>query len=318
MRKTLIFINYNIIIIIFLLLVAELAVRIFVPHIKTQGTTKGLFVDSLYYASHGLKPLSAGKSNDASVRVDKYGFREYSVSIDTSKESWLFLGDSVTFGIGVEADSTFAGIAQRRTNSTNILNPSASGYSIDNYYDVFKYFVLENKYDLKITRVSIFWCLNDIYLNMPDFKMPGGKIRHLFSDILLFMRIHSKLYYFAKTLLFDRSKSYFLFDKSFYHKNNAEFQHAIKRIVEVYDLCSEREIPFDLVLLPYEYQLRKGDFAPQNLMIKSLKDRHIVPLNPFAELSSRNCHSKSYYLYGDGVHFSKYGHKYIAEFLSDH
>ena len=78
-----------------------------------------------------------------------YGFRETSVKIDTTKKSWLILGDSVTMGIGAEADSTFAGILHSSLDSINILNPSIIGYNNIDYLNVYKYFVIEKKNDFK-------------------------------------------------------------------------------------------------------------------------------------------------------------------------
>jgi lysophospholipase L1-like esterase len=318
MKKALILLGYNFVAVLFFFLVSELVIRAFAPQITTQGTSKNIFVDSLYYASLGLKPLSSGKTNGAEVRVDQYGFRETSIKIDRSKDSWLFLGDSVTFGIGVEADSTFAGIVQYRLDSINVLNPSAIAYNIEDYVNLFRYFVLDQSYDFKIRRVTIFWCLNDVSTNIPDVIVPGGKIRYLFSDVLTFLQVHSRLYFFTKTLLFDRPKSYFLFDKAFYDKESPEFLNAINRIVEISNLSRNRKILFDLILLPYEYQLREPNsqnLEPQKLMIEKLKPKGINVVNPFEELFSKDKNSKDYFLYGDGIHFSKYGHRYVAEFV---
>lgn len=315
MKRILILVGCNFAVIIILFGGAELAVRIFVPQIGTHGTSKSIIADSLFYGSYGLRPLSSGSTNDAIVRVDKYGFRKCSVKIDTAKSSWLILGDSVTFGIGIEADSTFAGIIQTKVDSLNIVNPSVSGYNINNYWDVFRYFVLRRNHKLKFEQVSIFWCLNDVYTNVSDFRIPGGKIRYLLSDFLTYIRIHSRLYYFLKTLLFDRPQSYYLFDKSFYDDENPEFRHAIKKLVQINKLCQERKIRFNLVLLPYEYQLRKNDFTPQNKLVEALRNEGVKVLNPCEHILSRNQNSQSYFLYGDGIHLSNYGHRYIANFV---
>ena len=71
---------------------------------------------------------------------------------------------------------------------------------------------------------------------------------------------------------------------------------------------------FDLCLLPYEYQLREGDFTPQNLLKEAIKNKLNV-LEPFQIEADKNFNSKAYFLYGDGVHLSNFGHRYIAEFL---
>jgi len=195
MKKTALLIGYNVVAVIFLFLLSELAVRLFIPRIKPQGTTRAIIADSLYGSSYGLKPQSAGKSHGAPVAVDRYGFRKCG---------------------GKEGDSTFTGIVQFGIASLNILNPSTSGYHVKNYRDVFIALVTEGRYNLNIKRVTIFWCLNDVYTNVPFDEIPGGKIRYIFSDFLTFVRNHSRLYHFLKSLLFDRPKSYYLFDKQFW------------------------------------------------------------------------------------------------------
>jgi len=314
MKRGLILAGYNFATVIILFLALEVTIRIFVPEIGPQGTTKSIVADSLYHSTHGLIPLSSGTTNGVPISVDQYGFRKSSTEIDTSKVSWLFLGDSVTFGIGVEGDSTFSAIVQTRLDSVNILNPSMSAYNINSYWNIFRCLVLENRHNLKISRVSIFWCLNDISSKVTDFEVPGGKIRYFFSDFLTFLRIHSRLYYFIKTLVLDRPKSYFLFDRAFYDVERPEFQNALKTINRMNNLSQERHISFDLCLLPYEYQLREDDFRPQNLMKETIKNRLNV-LEPFQNKRDKNFNSKIYFLYGDGVHLSNIGHKYFAEFL---
>jgi hypothetical protein len=298
-------------------LILEFTIRVFAPEITSQGTSKIIIADSLWYSSHGLRPLSSGTSNGAFVEIDRYGFRKSGTSLDTSKVCWLFLGDSVTFGIGIDADSTFTGIIQNHMHSVNILNPSTSGHNVKSYWDVFRFLVLERNDKLKINHVSIFWCLNDVYSNVPDMSFPGGKMRDVFSDFLIFLRAHSRFYYFIKTALFDRPKSYFLFDKSFYSPGNIEFKNAVQTIATMNKFCRQLGIRFDVVLLPYEYQLRIGDFTPQAQLKTALKNEMIHVLEPFAGSLDLRYDSKAYFLYGDGIHLSNLGHKHIATFVMD-
>ncbi len=317
MKKASLFVGYNFFVLVALLFLAEFATRVVKSEISIKGTTRSIIVDNLYNSTHGLRALSSGTTNGAAVSVDQYNFRKSSAKIDTSKASWLFIGDSVTFGMGIEDDSTFSAIVHSQADSLNILNPSASGNNINNYWDIFRCLVLGNRHNLKISRVSLFWCLNDVYTNVPDFAIPGGQVRYFFSDFITFIRIHSRLYHFVKTLAFDRPKSYFLFDNSFYDIENSEFQNAIKTIHQINESCSDRKIAFDIVLLPYEYQLREGDFTAQNLMQETLRNKINIQ-DPFQSKRNKVCNSKAYFLYGDGIHFSKFAHSYIAEFLIDY
>lgn len=317
MKKFFLFLGYNLFAVILLFLLSEIIVRIFCHKIQPQGTDKNIFADSLYYDSSGLKPLSSGKSNGALVQVDRYGFRETSTEIDTTKSSWLILGDSVTMGIGVESDSTFAGLLQAFVDSVNILNPSIIGYNIVDYTNVYKYFVIDHNNSLKIKRALVFWCLNDIYNDVPDIMTPGGKIRYIFSDLLMFVRMHSRLYFLLKTMLFDRPKSYFMFDEKFYRPENEVFQNTIQRIVGLSNLCKTKNIDLDIILMPYEYQLRKPNsenFIPQQLMMNTLNPLGIKVHDPSGDAVKSNL-DKQRFLYGDGIHLSNWGHRYITHFV---
>lgn len=317
MKKFFLLLAYNFLAVILLFLISELIVRIFCDQINPQGTDKSIFADSLYYDSSGLIPFSDGKSNGAMIKVDGYGFRETSVKIDSTKKSWLILGDSVTMGVGVEADSTFAGILQSSVDTINFLNPSIIGYNIMDYLNVYNYFVIEKKNDFNIIRVLVFWCLNDVYYDVPDIVTPGGKIRYLLSDILVFFRIHSRLYFFLKTLIFDRPKSYFLFDEKFYKPENEVFQQTVIRIAELDKICKAMKTELDLILIPYEYQLRKPDprnFIPLQLMMDALNP-HGIKVHNLAKKAIANNLDKELFLYGDGIHLSNFGHRFVADFV---
>lgn len=302
---------------VFIVLVLETFVRLFYPEIPAYGTSKELYAERVYGGSSGLAAGKSGYSMGAPVNVSQYGFRSCSVEIDTSKKNWLLIGDSVTMGIGVKADSTFAGILQSRTDSLNILNASLLGYKIEDYLNVFKTLVIEKSQALKIERVSIFWCLNDIYTDVADVEIPGGKIRYLLSDFLMFIRIHSRSYQFLKALVFDRAKSYYRFDAQFYDQENKSFKNAVQRFEKIQLYCNAANISFDVILLPYEYQLRKNsedNFQPQKLMRGALRKLNIKTLNPLTKVAN-GLRSKDLYLFGDGIHFSNTGHRLIAGYL---
>jgi hypothetical protein len=299
----------------------ELLVRLSLPAIQPQGTDKILYAENRYGESHGLRPCSVGCSNGALVHVDKNGFRGTSVRPDTSKASWLLLGDSVTMGIGVEEDSTFAGILQSRFRRINIFNPSMIGYNVRDYGRVFRHFIDERMNDLKIRRVLLFWCLNDLYSDHDAIEMPGGKIRFRIGKALNVLRAHSRFYYFLKTILFDRSKSYFFFDSRLYGDERPQLPDGIDRLLEIRRSCLQHGIAFTVVLMPYEYQLRRRNSAfrePQRIMTGEMDARGIDVLDPLPYFEASGVDSEDLYLYGDGIHLSRTGHRMAADFLWQH
>ena len=308
---------YNLLVIILLFLLLEFTVRLFYPEIKSQGTDKNLIVENVYADSPGLKPNSTGISNGVELKTDVYGFRECKISFDTSKTSWLLIGDSVTMGLGVESDSTFPARIQMHKRNINILNASMFGYSIKDYMNVFNYYI-RLKDSLKIKKISILWSLNDIYFGeINQYEMPGGEVRSLFNNILTWLRWNSRLYTLLKSEISDRPEKYFEFDNSFYKEKSLLLQKSIDSLKSIASVCKLTGIKFNVIILPYEYQLRKNISAegPQLLLKKNLERDSIAVLDPLHYLKSLRIKSNKLYLFGDGIHFSDLGHKHIADFI---
>jgi len=318
-RKSIFIIAYNILFVAVFFILCEFLVRLFFTEIQPQFTDKAIYQDNRYFNSPGLRPVSKGMSNGAPVVVNEFGCRAYTIKIDETGKNWLLIGDSVTMGIGVEGDSTFAGLLQQKFKDVNIYNPSVSGYDVDDYMNVLTYFTRDfKKQNKKIDRVILFWCLNDVYTELSSIETPGGTIRYLFSDFLVFLKTHSRFYYFLKTILFDRPESYYKFDSKFYQPNNPAFKNAMYEIQQMQQICMINNINFMMVLLPYEYQYRPiedNGFFPQDLIIKSLKPFFISIFDTRFALTGEKI--KDYFLYGDGIHFSALGHRKIAQYLID-
>ena len=73
-----------------------------------------------------------------------------------------------------------------------------------------------------------------------------------------------------------------------------------------------------MIILPYEYQLRDKSFSvfqPNPIFTSFLSDKGISYIDIGSKLRSESFHSKKLYLYGDGIHFSNYGHEVITDEL---
>lgn len=319
MKKILFITGYYIFAVVIIFLILEVIIRIFFPVVSAQGTQKELFDNTMYFGARGLIPHSSGYSNGKLVQVDAFGCRQCTSPIDTTKRSWLLLGDSVTFGIGAESDSTFACIVQNRLDSINVLNPSVIGNAVNDYLAVVDYFIVHNNFNLDIRRLTIFYCLNDLYFGIKDEQAPGGNLRYVLGDFLRFFQVHSRFYTFLKKQVSDRPKSYFLFDTQFYSSDNPLFQKAMQGLVDISETCARRNIAFDIVLLPYEYQLRLPNSNlsdPQRLVQEALAGfSNIHIYNPGDYLQQHSATSEQLFLYGDGIHFSHTGHRLIAAYL---
>ncbi|MFH1198035.1 MAG: hypothetical protein V1720_20195 [bacterium] len=272
--------------------------------------------DSVYYDSPGLNPNATGISNGVLKKVNDKGFGAYSKD-NTRGDTILYLGDSITMGIGVEPDSTFAGIINNECNQV-VLNSSMIGYSVMDYLNVINKIIDEDKNGLNISQVHLFWCLSDVYDSIPDDNSPERGSDGLLNKAGNFFKRNFKLYYFLKNTFADRPKSYFLYDEQFYNHKNKYFLQSLSALRQISEILKSRNIPLTIFLLPYEYQLRKRNFQSfrsQKLLADSLTYDRIEVHNLCEHIGRASQNPGELYLYGDGIHFSKHGHKVIANYI---
>lgn len=303
----LIFINFLVSATVFI--AWEFALRIFHNGINLQSTDRKIIKANMYGDSFGLIPNSKGKSFGIEVKADKYGFRKSSTDAIIDTNSILLIGDSVTFGVGIDADSTFAGkIANDlRAQGVGVMNFSLLGYNIDDYENIYKY--ADKNYEFQYS--IIFYCLNDF--GFAD-QIDNVKELGLIKKTLEFLRSNSYLYLWLKANLTDREKAYFEFDNAQY-KDDA-ISKSIKNKFEAIKSIREKSDPI-VIILPYEYQLRSAvpDLSAQNKLKTILDDVGLQYYDPYDFLRSSGIESNQLYLYADGLHFSKKGHKIIYNYL---
>ena len=325
MKRYLLIVSYNIAVIVILALLLESAVRIFVPGINLSGTSANLVVDSLYNDSPGIRSDTIGTSGGVEKATNDYHSWKYFKPVNGGVRRLLYLGDSVTMGISVENDSTYAGIVNDN-DSIRIVNPSLIGYSSKDYLNVFNSFVEQNRFDLRFSSVVLFWTLNDLYSNYPDENQPGFSADGFLNGVVNFFRHNSKAYHFLRNLFSDRSKAYYDYDRQFYTENNPLLSGSIDNIRQISSVCDSLGVKLRVVLLPYEYQVRNyGEsksglsrqdiFYPQELMKEKLKGLNITVTDLREAFRDDYKDSRSYYLYGDGIHFNNKGHRLIAAYL---
>ena len=97
------------------------------------------------------------------VKTDKNGFRIGKNLKTKSDEKILFLGDSFSYGFGVNYEKSIAGLIRKKTNyKFEIINFAAPGYSPSmNLYKLKEY--LKKNEDLKIKKVFYILDLTDIH-----------------------------------------------------------------------------------------------------------------------------------------------------------
>ncbi len=299
---------YLILFIIFpvlLILGLEILTRTLFPHINHQDTETSLFASSGRQISFGWKPGAKGVCFGQEVEIDLLGHRRMA-GPEQWETSWLILGDSVAFGVGVRPEETFVGLLQSAFPTIKMWNTAVVGYAIENYQEVMLDFVLNT---CKVEKVLMFYCLNDVDEPIKSIVAPTG-----IDKILSFLRRNSKFYMLLKGILADRSKTYFLYDLQNYIHHNPRFNKTLHILDEIHGFLENRGIEFVIIILPYEYQLREEKEAhlkPQHLLSKHLRERNISYYDATECIANKDYDSRQLFLHGDAMHYSKDGHRIV-------
>ena len=311
----------NILVSVAVLLAVEIGVRLAHPEITAMGTDRNLFAPRVYSNSPAPQPNAVGMSCGVEFRVNRYGFWQYAAAFDSTKPSWLLLGDSVTMGMGVAPDSTFAGRWAAAADSFNILNTALIGYTSTDYGNVAAGLLcsppMRGRPALRLKRLTLFWCLNDVYAGVSAVTAPGHTVRYVSGGLLKFLKLHYFTYQWLKAAFFDRSRDYYLHDRSFYFAEGSRLQKAWQDLQYIHALARHNHVRFEVVLLPYQYQLRQDvqDRVPQGVMQELLLDAGIPVYDVMEFLRVSASDAATLYRYGDGIHFSPRGHAVLAKFL---
>ncbi|PAP78085.1 hypothetical protein BSZ37_17405 [Rubrivirga marina] len=312
-----------------LLLILEGAVRWLRPDIQPAGTEASVLLDDAFLdaegATVGLRPGAEGVANGAPVRVDAEGFHVYAGNraVPDSAGTWLWLGDSVLFGVGVPADSTLAGRLALRQDTARVLNPGVIGWGPADYRRRLDAALAEG---LRPARVTVLWCLNDALPPRPLVAEDAPASVAVWSRAKAWLNVHSRLYRLAKDAALDRPALYFEHDRRLYEpladassgRPEAPVDRALGQLWAMRDTLDAWGIPFDVVVAPYEPQLRPGSRAPQLALVPVLDSRGVPTLDlldAFAEAAEDD--PSALYLWSDGIHFSSRGHAVAARAVAE-
>ena len=126
---------------------------------------------------HGLKPYAdfVHKFGDLSAPfyTNSLGFRDASprdVSQKRKGRRLLIIGDSITEGVGLPYEQTFAGIIDRelKKGGTETLNAAVQSYAHQIYYTKVAYFI--EKRNLEVTNVAVFVDIGDVANDVTQYK----------------------------------------------------------------------------------------------------------------------------------------------------
>ncbi len=304
----------NLLVLLALLAAVEAGSRLVLDKIYNRSFDQSLIIDSLYGTTPGMRKNAEAKIWGKTLTTDADGWRHVKKR-GTRKNKWLFIGDSVTEGVGVDDSSTFASLCSERFAELNIHNCSLIGYATGDYVHVLESELQKDSAAVEL--VTIFYCLNDVYGNpkakneLPAIARPG-----LLGTLNGLLQNRYATYKLIKLWFYKNSDRYFTYDLKFYKKDNALFNAAMQNLQTCDSVCKAKGIYFNVVVLPYQSQLSSNNYLPQRL-IKEYCDAQGIDNSDASELLRKQADYSSLYLFADEIHFSPKGHKVVADYLSE-
>lgn len=302
----------------------ELYCRYFLD-INLRKTTRDFVVTNDAGRVVANRPNASGVSFGVPVYSDVNGFRvPENYSAKPMDSAVLLVGDSVTFGVGVPEEKTFAGLLRKSHPEFAVYNSGVIGFSVTDYKLLVDSFVPDHN---EVKQVYLFYCLNDFVLSEIDHakgKAEGGvwrSVKRTVAEGLIWMNeffgARSKLYVFLTGISIDPAAQYYALDAKTMDVDDGRFQEVLQPLVDISRFLDSRKINFAIVLSPYERQLRGGgDFGPQDRLRRFFEAQGIRVIDirdRFRELKD----PKEGFLFADPMHLSETGHTIVFEALKD-
>lgn len=202
------------------------------------------------------------------VKINSDGFRDDEYPIERSNNHRLvFLGDSLTFGWGVEKSKTFEAILEAelsKARPTEIINLGTGNYNTEQ--EVALFFEKGMKY--RPDEVVVFYFINDA-------EPTAGKSAWQFLGYSRLVTFFWSRFKIAVTK-FGQSKSFRDYYAELYTDNQPGWIAAKRALIALRDACLENRVALRVILLPELHVLDPYAFAGEHKKIMTfLKDSNI-------------------------------------------
>ena len=311
LRNLLIRIVAILIVFIVLLALGELLIRVYLNFNTAYDIEMTKYAMNLKKDSdnpligHEHRPNQSMELMDVMVDINSDGHRDKEYTVEKSdKQRIIFLGDSLTFGWGVQEEETFATLIEEDLNSkrpTEVINFGTGNYNTEQEVNLF----IEKGLKYDPDKVVLFYFINDAELT----PQKSGIWFLGYSQFISFYwsRINSLLNNFLP------SKSFQEFYESLYDEGEQGWINTRKAIIQLRNICQSRGIEFQVVLLPELHDVNNEIFANvYDSLSLFLAENNIDYLN-LAKLFENYPNQIELWVSYDDAHPNNIAHRKIAE-----
>ena len=285
------------------------------------------------------------------VYTDEYGYRYSEKIIENKLENIVFLGDSFTYGYGVEYKDSFTGIIENKLENYEIYNLAVPGYGIQKYYYQLNEFLKTNQ----ASKIFLVLDMTDVsdaafrWKKIDELETPVIKSKRVIKNISNWKKFKNSNFKGSRIIIYNlrnfirflklqviskkmSSKDLALSSEiaNFTYKkldsnnriNETNFSIALSIIENnfqyISNLAKENNAELYLIVFPWPETLIYGQskfnwekFAG-NLCGKNNCKELINFFEDFNKIKEKNKNWKNLIYIDDDVHFKKFGNEIIA------
>lgn len=244
---------------------------------------------------------------NVAVRINSDGLRDREYDVPGGESYRIAaLGDSITFGWGVEQDETFESILEtelNRVRPTEIVNFGTGNYNTEQQVNLF----FEKGVKYRPDRIVVFYFINDA-----EPTPQRSKWAYL-------SRVRTLTFYWSRVrALLSRinpSRAYENFYAELYGESEQGWVRARQAFVELRELCEEHTIGLQVFLLPDLHETRDYPFRGEHRKVMEFLEREGIDAVDLAPFFADQDDPRSLWVAPDDAHPNARGHELIARYV---
>ncbi|MBI4403383.1 MAG: SGNH/GDSL hydrolase family protein [Deltaproteobacteria bacterium] len=256
--------------------------------------------------SHIHRPYSKARLMNVSVEINSDGFRDREHSLNTNGDyRIIFLGDSLTFGWGVELTQIFKERLEKelkKSYPTDVINFGIGNYNTEQQVSLF----LEKGLKYRPDKVVVFYFINDA--EPTPHKSSLSFLDHSRVITFYWSRIGALLSNLSQSNSFQNYYS------QLYEENQSGWRRTREAFIRMKKTCDERQIHLQVVLLPELHNLQRYPFRKEHATVLSFLSHLDIEALDLAPFFADQSMPVSLWVARDDAHPNARAHELIARY----
>lgn len=241
----------------------------------------------------------------ARVKINSDGFRDQEYPLEKgNRYRIIFLGDSVTFGWGIPKEESFEAILERRLHETapaEIINFGTGNYNTEQEVHLF----LDKGLKYDPDQVTVFYAINDA-------EITPGKSRLWFLGYSQLVTFYwSRIQAFRNHL--SPGRGFERYYRQLYEGNPPGWRKAQEAFLRLRDICREKGIALQVILLPELHQLSDYLFQKEYDTVSHFLQSHGIAHLDLAPSFIEVKNPMELWVARDDAHPNRRAHQRIAD-----